>query len=69
MKMVPVTSDNVAYVGYHYGTKTLRVNFISGGTYDYYDVAAFLYEALLLPHPWRVVGRQIRGHRYRRFAA
>jgi hypothetical protein len=69
MNMVPVVSDNVAFMGYDYATRALRVTFRSGGTYDYYDVPAFLYEAMLLPHPWRVVGRQIRSHRYRRIAA
>lgn len=69
MHMVPVVSDNVALVDYHHGTHTLRVKFRSGGTYDYYDVPVFLYEAMLLPHPWRRVGRQIRAHRYLRVAA
>jgi len=69
MNMVPVVSDNVALVGYDHTTKVLRVKFHSGGTYDYFDVPAFLYEAMLLPHPWRRVGRQIRAHRYRRIAA
>lgn len=69
MNMVPVVSDNVALVGYNYATHTLRVTFRSGGTYDYDNVAAFLYEAMLLPHPWRRVGHQIRGHRYQRVAA
>ena len=54
MNMVPVVSDNVAFVGYDYATCTLRVTFRSGGTYDYYDVPVFLYEAMLLPHPWRL---------------
>jgi hypothetical protein len=68
MNMVPVVSDNVALVGYHDAT-TLRVIFRSGGTDAYYDVLVFLYEAMLLPQPWRRVGRQIRAHRYRRVAA
>lgn len=69
MYMVAVVSDNVAFVGYDHATRTLRVKFRSGGTYDYYDVPVFLYEAMLLPHPWRRVGRQIRAHQYRRVAA
>ncbi len=35
MSMVPVVSDNVAFVGYDHATHTLRVRFLSGGTYDY----------------------------------
>lgn len=69
MTMVPVVSDTIAFVGYDHATHTLRVKFRSGGIYDYYDVPVFLHEAMLLPHPWRRVGRQIRGHRYRRVAA
>lgn len=69
MNMTPVVSDNVALVGYDHSIHTLRVTFRSGATYDYYNVPVFLYEALLLPHPWRRVGRQIRAHRYRRVAA
>lgn len=69
MNMVLVVSDNVAIVGYDHATRTLRVRFHSGGTYDYYEVPVFLYEAMLLPHPWRRVGRLIRAHRYRRVAA
>ena len=69
MNMVPVVSDNVAFVSYDHATATLRVKFRSGGTYDYYSVPLFLYEAMLLPHPWRVVGRQIRAHPYRRISA
>ncbi|MFT4082844.1 MAG: KTSC domain-containing protein [Nocardioides sp.] len=69
MNMVLVVSDNVAFVGYGHATRTLRVKFHSGGTYDYYDVSVFLYEAMLLPHPWHRVGRQFLAHRYRRIAA
>jgi hypothetical protein len=69
MNMTPVISETVRAVGYDHQTNTLRVSFISGGTYEYYIVAAHLYELRLLPHPWRRVGRQIRAHRYRRVAA
>lgn len=69
MNMTPVISDNVRAVGYDYGTRVLRVQFRSGGTYDYYAVSAHLYEVMLLPHPWRRIGRQIRAHRYRKVAA
>lgn len=69
MNMVPVVSDNVAYVGYDYSSRILRVAFRGHRTYDYFDVPAFLYEAMLLPHPWRRVGRQIRSHQFRRVAA
>lgn len=67
--MTPVVSDNVRAAGYDHDTQVLRVTFRSGGTYDYYDVPLHLYEVMLLPHPWRRVGRQIKAHRYSRLAA
>jgi hypothetical protein len=69
MNMTPVISNDVCAVGYDYGTCVLRVQFRPGGTYDYYAVPAHLYEVMLLPHPWRRFGRQIRAHRYSRVAA
>jgi hypothetical protein len=68
MTITPVISDNVATVGYDFRTHTLYVTFRNGRTYEYYNVPVHLYEALLLPHPWRVVGRQIRTYSYRRVA-
>lgn len=67
--MVNVVSDNVRAVGYNYETRTLRVQFWSGGMYEYYGVPAHLYEAFMLPHPWRRVGRPVKAHRYSRLAA
>lgn len=69
MNMTPVVSDNVRAVGYDYNTQVLRVRFRSGGLYEYYGVPAHLFEVMLLPHPWKRVGRQIRAHGYRRIAA
>ncbi|MEU7005080.1 KTSC domain-containing protein [Nonomuraea sp. NPDC046570] len=67
--MTPVISDNIHAVGYDHRLRVLRVTFKSGGTYEYFDVALHLYEKMLLPHPWRRIGRQIRAHRCRRLAA
>lgn len=69
MDMIPVASDNVRAVGYDPSRGVLRVAFRSGGVYDYFNVHPHLYEAMLLPHPWRQVGRLVRGHRYQRIAA
>lgn len=62
-------SDTVRYVGYDYRSRVLRVTFKGNRTYEYYDIPAHLYEAMLLPHPWRRVGRQNRSHHYRRIAS
>lgn len=69
MNLTPVTSDTVRAVGYDYYTQVLRVSFKSGSTYEYYNVPGHLYELMMLPHPWRRVGRQVRAHHYRRVAA
>jgi len=68
MKMVSVTSDNVREVGYDPSARVLRVAFRSGGVYDYSSVDPHLYETMLLPHPWRLIGRTVRAHTYRRVA-
>ncbi|THG33534.1 KTSC domain-containing protein [Naasia lichenicola] len=64
--MVRVESDSLRAVGYDHGTGTLRVAFRNGGLYDYYDVPADLFEALLAPHSWRRLSEQVKDHRYRR---
>lgn len=69
MNMQPVTSTNVAAVGYDRTTCTMRVAFQSGGLYDYYDVDPALFEQMLLPFPWRRIGAMVQRHAYRRIAA
>lgn len=69
MNMQPVTSTNVAAVGYDAATRTMRVAFQHGGVYDYYDVEPALFEHMLLPYPWRRIGAMVKRHRFRRIAA
>lgn len=38
MDMIPVSSSNLVAIGYDGASYTLRVEFKTGGTYDYYDV-------------------------------
>ncbi|WP_370359570.1 KTSC domain-containing protein [Kribbella pratensis] len=64
-----VTSTNVRAVGYDSSTRTMRVAFLNGRVYDYYDVGQALFEQMLLPHPWRRLGFAVRRHRYRRVVA
>jgi len=63
--MHPVVSTNVVAVGYDATTRTMRVQFGSG-TYEYSNVDDSLYQSMLLPHPWRRVGRQVKAHPYRK---
>lgn len=54
-------SNHLRTVGYDPDTALLRLEFYSGGLYEYAGVSVALYEQLLLPHPWRRVGRLVRG--------
>ncbi|GAA0305537.1 KTSC domain-containing protein [Kineococcus aurantiacus] len=62
MQIHPVTSGNVASVGYDPDTRTLRVRFRSGGTYDYADVDVALFHQMLQPHPWHRLHQQVKKH-------
>lgn len=68
MEMMSVTSDSVSAVCYDPHSQVLRVAFRSGGVYDYVNVDPHLHRSMLLAHPWRRVGRVVRGHAYRRVA-
>lgn len=69
MHLTPIRSRNVRAVGYHPGSRTLVVDFHSGGTYEYYDVAQVLFDELTngVPHPWTRVGAAVKRHRYSPF--
>lgn len=47
IEMHPVSSSNVAAVGYDEESKTLAVEFHNGGVYHYYDVPPNTFKALL----------------------
>ena len=47
MKRVAVESSNLASIGYDEETKTLEIQFHSGGVYQYDDVEKEVYEALM----------------------
>jgi KTSC domain len=69
IRMVPVTSDSLAAIGYDSSSETLRVKFRNGGVYDYFDVAPGVYAGLLAdqPHPWGPWREHITSaYRYRR---
>jgi hypothetical protein len=64
MTMHRATSTNVLAVGYEPSARTMRVQFRSGGVYDYYGVDPHLFEQMLLPNLWRRVGRLVKTHAY-----
>lgn len=61
--MKPVTSSQIASVGYDAGTKTLAIKFHgSGGTYHYSDVSPEQHDALVKADSiGRHFGRHVKG--------
>ena len=63
MERQPVTSDNLAEVGYDAELETLEVHFRRGGTYQYFNVPVFMFERLMAADSLgRFFNSQIRGH-------
>lgn len=44
MNRIPVSSSDVAEIGYDMATMTLEVAFHSGGVYQYFDVPEIVYQ-------------------------
>jgi KTSC domain len=47
MRRDPVTSTNIAEIGYDQSSLTLEVLFRNGGIYQYFDIPKHEYESLL----------------------
>lgn len=47
MNRIPVTSSNLAAIGYDPATSTLEIAFTKGGVYQYANVPASVYEGLM----------------------
>jgi len=47
MDRVPVSSSNIADIGYDPSTMTLEVGFLNGGVYQYFDVPEAVYEEFM----------------------
>ena len=48
MEMIPVTSSNIAAIGYNEQDATLTIQFIKeNAIYEYYDVPQYEYDALI----------------------
>ena len=45
--MIPVSSSNIASVGYSQENEILTVEFIRGEQYEYYDVPEYIYRELM----------------------
>ena len=44
MERIPVSSSNIASLGYDAATQTLQVEFLSGSIYQYFDVPTNVFE-------------------------
>jgi hypothetical protein len=66
MNRTPISSSNLASVGYDSKTCTLEVEFSNGSLYQYFDVPAQVYDALLsASSPGSFLNQQIKGaYRY-----
>lgn len=47
MDRSPVTSGNLAEVGYDHNSETLEIMFRNGGVYQYYNFPNFMYERFI----------------------
>jgi len=47
MTRQPVSSSNIASIGYDQKSQTLEIEFLSGGVYQYYSVSQSLYQGLM----------------------
>lgn len=68
MQRVPVSSSTIVSVGFDAATSTLEVEFVSGQTYQYFDVPEAVYQSLLsAASPGTYLAQHIKGvYRYAR---
>lgn len=65
MRREPVTSSNIAEIGYDEPSRTLEVLFLNGGLYQYFDVPPQVYQELMRASSHgQYLNAQIKG-RYR----
>ena len=66
MRLTRVQSQAIEAVGYEPSRRVLVVRFLSGETYEYFDVDRALFEGLLAAqHPWTQHGDEVKQHRFR----
>lgn len=63
MERQPVTSGNLAEVGYDPELEMLEVQFMHGGVYQYFNVPEFMHERLMTADSLgRFFNAEIKGH-------
>jgi hypothetical protein len=57
-QLISINSDNVQAAGYDANSLTMTLQFNNGYTYEYYGIAAELWNSFIAaqPHPWSQVG-------------
>ncbi len=68
MIRTPVSSSNIASIGYDQKTQTLEVEFLKSGVYQYFDVPQAVYEEFIKAESkGKYLANQIKGnYRYAR---
>lgn len=69
MERIPVSSSNVASIGYDPSNSTLEVEFLNGNTYEYYGVPESIYNDFMnADSKGRFLDQQIKkmGYQYRK---
>jgi len=62
MERAPVSSSNLASVGYDPASQTLEVEFNNSGVYQYYNVPQFMYDQLMqAPSPGGFLNANIKN--------
>ena len=62
MNREPVESSDLSSVGYDLSTKTLEIEFNSGGVYQYFDVPEDIYEDLMkAPSHGKFLARRVKN--------
>jgi hypothetical protein len=66
MNRIPVSSSNVASVGYEDASSTLEIEFLGGAVYQYFDVPRAVFDGLLQAQSvGAFIHQQVRGvYRY-----
>lgn len=60
---IPVSSSNIHSIGYKEETQTLRIWFLNGSVYDYYNVPLMEFDGLLnAPSVGSYLARSIKGN-------
>jgi KTSC domain-containing protein len=69
-RLQPIVSDAIESAGYLADSRVLTIRYRSGAVYEYYDVDPRLFTRLkrAQPHPWSVVGIEVKSHRFTQIA-